>query len=103
MSDPTREDLIALCEQASVPESKWWNRDSSDAQKQVGECWSLLRAGCEFAVLRQGSLASDKRVWWIEITYRGFGFFDWGAPLERDTFYLPTADRLASRDGGDWY
>ena len=101
--DPSREDLIAICERASVPQERWRDRDSSGAQLQIGQAYALLKAGCEFRVLRGGTLNSDARTWWLEITWRGFAYFDWGGPEETETFYLPTAALLAEVDGRDWY
>ena len=45
-----REELVALCERARVPQDKWQNRDSERAQRQIGEAWVLLSAGCEFKI-----------------------------------------------------
>lgn len=35
-TDYTREELISICERAIVPQSKWWDRDSEQAQAGVG-------------------------------------------------------------------
>jgi len=51
LAEDTREELIALCEAALVPESEWRNRDSAGAQRQIGEAWALLRAGCPYRIL----------------------------------------------------
>jgi len=97
---PSRAELIALCEAAIVPEERWCDRDSAGAQKQIGEVWALLRAGCAFEfkddMEREGT-------WWITVTYRGFGAFDWDGLAERDLFYIPTPQRLARTEGRDWY
>lgn len=37
----SREDLLNLCDLASVPEDRWGDRDSAGAQKQIGECAML--------------------------------------------------------------
>lgn len=100
-----REDLIALCERAVVPVEDWRDRDSADAQKQVGEALALLRAGAEF------SLASDPKqtedTIWIHCYYPGFNAFEYGrgerANWESDLFYIPTAARLDRVGGKDWY
>lgn len=55
-----REELIALCERAVVPVEQWSDRDSADAQKQVGEALVLLRAGEAEAVKRD-----DGSVGWV--------------------------------------
>lgn len=99
---PTREELIALCEAAVVPQEHWYNRDSSAAQRQVGEALVLLRAGCDFA------LATDppqtQFAWWVEITHRGFMDFELGRPATaRDLFYIPTRASLDQAAGKDWY
>lgn len=47
----TREDLIAICERAIVPQDHWRNRDSASAQLGVGAALVLLKAGCKFVVL----------------------------------------------------
>ena len=49
----TREELIAICEKATVPQSKWWDRDSAGAIQQMGMAWALLKAGCEFRVIKE--------------------------------------------------
>ena len=43
-----REKLIKICEKAIVDISKWSNRDSPSAQINIGKCWALLKAGCEY-------------------------------------------------------
>lgn len=106
MTDPVylRSELIAICQRAFVPESKWGNRDSSGAQIQVGECLALLSAGCEFKVLDDKDLKTDDRTIWLEVAYRGFSYFEEGEGRERNTFYLPTTSRLNSiGPGNDWY
>lgn len=97
---PTREQLIELCERGIVPESEWRNRDSSGAQQQLGKAWALLRAGCAFRVA--DSPRSDANTWWIEFTFKGFNYFEVGE-LEEDTRYIPTAARLDAHGGSDWY
>lgn len=101
----TRGELIRICQQASVPEDNWTDRDSARAQMQIGECWALLNAGCEFKILHGGDYCStDDRTIWVEIQYRGFDDFEIGDTLERDTYYLPTIARLdACGVGKDWY
>jgi len=97
---PTREDLIDLCERGLVPQSKWRDRDSAKAQLQLGEARVLLRAGCDFTLA--GSPLSTEDTWWIEVVYRGFGWFE-EHEMYDETFYIPTAQRLAKRAGNDWY
>ena len=106
MSDPTREELIALCERATEePQSHWYDRDSASARMQVGQAWALLRAGCDFRVEHEPDDAptiSDANTWWVEITYEGFDYHEIGE-RSTDTFYIPTAKRLNERADGDWY
>jgi len=104
MAKMTREELIAICEAASVPQSKWTNRDSYEAQFQVGECWALLRAGCEFHV--HGATddpCSNANTIWVTTYGEGFAFFDYGGERDEELHYLPTRARLEKADGGDWY
>lgn len=105
-----RKDLIVLCELAIVPEKKWCDRDSSSAQRQLGEALVLLKAGCEFKVLteencRKGnSCISNDDTIWIDITFDGFHAFEEGSDCrESETFYIPTKQRMERGKGGDWY
>lgn len=103
-TDYTREELIDICERAIVSESDWGDRDSHQAQMQVGSCWALLKAGCEFKVITEGSLRSDDRTIWVEIRSAGFSFFEYAEEdnaKESANYYLPNPDRLLQ--GGDWY
>lgn len=36
-----------------------------------------------------------------QVTYPGFGYFDWDGDYDSDHFYVPTSARLEL--GGDWY
>lgn len=113
--DYTREELIALCERARVPQDKWMNRDSERAQRQIGEAWALLSAGCEFqvCVTQDGSgCSTDDDTIWIETFSKGFNYFESYSPeegdierdyMESETSYIPTAKRLEEAAGGDWY
>lgn len=107
-----RETLIGICEKAFVLQDKWGDRDSSSAQRKLGECYALLRAGCKFEILtadndgKKHGMVTDERTIWLEITFKGFRHFDWCDEddcLDRETFYLPTAARLDNVNGGDWY
>ena len=102
-TEELREELIGCCMAASVPESQWHDRDSAGAQRQVGEAWSLLRAGCGFALSE--SPASSDETWWVDITFRGFMTFEVGEDdvTETDLFYIPTRQRLDEAAGRDWY
>lgn len=113
MIDPTRQELIALCERARVPQDKWRNRDSASAQRQLGEAWALLSAGCEFEVLREkGGCCTDKNTIWLKIRYEGFNFHESYSPydgdaredyLDDDLAYIPTEARIERANGDDWY
>lgn len=103
-TEPTRDELIKICERGFVPQRLWRNRDTAGAQIQLGHAYALLRAGCDFHVaLAPSSPSSDDKTWWIWITYKGFGAFDHGGVDDEEMFYLPTAARLDSVNGGDWY
>lgn len=100
----TRDDLIGICEQAFTSESSWTNRDSATAHRQLGECYALLRAGCDFSILRGPKLTTDERTVWVKVTFKGFAHFDWGGEYDAELYYLPTLDRLATAGSGrDWY
>ena len=77
------------------------NRDSPAAQIQLGKCWALLSAGCEFNVYR-----IEQNTIYLEIFHLSFNSFEYGASPENnesDTFYLPTLERLKQKKGRDWY
>jgi len=97
---PTKEELLELCERAaSVPVSKWCNRDTPAATEQLGQAWAFLKAGCEY------SLKYDDRLqtWWIDISHPTFATFEYGWNEDTETFYIPTKSRLDERNGKDWY
>lgn len=102
MADLTREALIALCEAASRPESAWHDRDSEQAQRQVGELWVLLRAGCAFEVDRDFAPSTNDKTLWVRTLSKGFNYFEMGE-MREDHFYLPTRARLDSVGEKDWY
>lgn len=105
----SREDLVQLCTDGVVPQEKWRNRDTSGAQRQLGEARALLAAGCDFFVLHgtgTHSLRTDENTIWVSIEWHGFEHFEYGADshlTENDTFYIPTRARLDAANGGDWY
>ena len=110
MSDYTREQLIEICLSAIVPQEDWSDRDSASAQQKVGQCFALLKSGCDYAILTEGSLTTTEETIWLEIEFRGFDWFDSyfcdeseEAYLERKTFYLPTLEKLEQANGKDWY
>lgn len=100
-----REMLIGLCERGAVQVSEWMNRDSADAQRQLGEARSLLRAGADWSLSEDP--ASDDRTIWVRLAYPGFGAFEHGREdrgnWENELFYIPTAARLHAANGRDWY
>ena len=62
----TREDLLKICEQAFVSEDKWHDRDSEDAQSKLGECYALLKDGCEFEVIYDDDICgTDEYTIWL--------------------------------------
>jgi hypothetical protein len=107
-TDYTREDLIALCERAIVAEENWGNEDTANAQKKIGACWALLKAGCDFRVISSNdgqSVATDERTIWLDVFYSGFTTFEDGpdAEKEKEGFYIPTSESLKEANGEDWY
>ncbi len=104
-TDYTRVELIAICQRAIVQQENWDNRDSAGAQRQVGEAWALLRAGCAFEICHTAgdTCVTDEETVWIEITFNGFGSFE-GGDADTETYYLPTPARLSRQKWGeDWY
>jgi len=87
--------LIDLCNRSFVKQEDWYDRDSSDAQRQVGELLALLKAGCDFEP------RVENQTIFITVTFKGFGYFE-DMGMEVETFYLPTEERLQNRSG-DWY
>lgn len=99
-----RDSLISICERAFVPQQHWRNRDTSSAQRQLGEAYALIKAGCEFHILRgDGGIATNDHTIWIQIEFKGFAFFDYDGSTENETYYLPTTQRLDRVAGKDWY
>jgi len=99
---PTRQELITLCNRGVVPQTHWHNRDSAGAQIQLATARTLLLAGCEFRLDDTEPTISDKNTWWIEVTYKGFNYFEEGE-LSTKLFYVPTDVRLIQTAGKDWY
>lgn len=101
-----KEQLIEICEKAIVPHKEWINRDTSDAQAQIAVAAAYLKCGCDFRVLtdenNSGGLATDKETIWLEITFSGFGTFE-GGDKEKQTYFLPTPERIKNADMRDWY
>lgn len=99
--DYSREELLSICEAAFVPQDRWKNRDSASAQRQLGECYALLKAGCAFVVTDRVHKDTLRTIG-VDITFHGFGYFEVGY-VETDSFYLPTRLRLAESSMRDWY
>ena len=104
----TRENLIEICKQSFVSYKIWNDRDSLEAQKQLGVALVLLTVGCPFKILDEGTLKTDDHTIWLEIKAPGFGTFESGeiedeSYFESDNYYLPTEKRLKDRQGSDWY
>lgn len=103
-ADPSRAELVALCEAAIVPMGKWHDRDSATAHEQVGRAWALLRAGAPFTVCSEPPCATDNEMVWVYISWRGFDSFELGDDGSlRETFYIPTRQRITASAGRDWY
>jgi hypothetical protein len=109
--DYTREELIAICERATVPVEKWRNRDSAGAQQKVGLAWVMLKAGADFYINppRQGKQGchTNSETIWVDLYWPGFQAFEYGrddhANWEDEQVYLPTPARLEKSAGNDWY
>ena len=108
--DYSRENLIGICESSVVQESKWHDRDSPSAHEQLGLCWILLKAGCEFDVQLpkndrpNGGCVTNERTIWLRIVWKTFNSFEHGRGNEESKlFYLPTPERLRSNSNKDWY
>ena len=111
----TREDLLRICEQAFVSEDKWHDRDSENAQSQLGECYALLKDGCEFEVTYDDDdiCGTDENTIWLFVYSKGFMYYEsvcgnetpeeLKSYKEKKHFYLPTQKRLDEANGEDWY
>ena len=104
MKKYTREELINICEKSFVSESKWHDRDSQEAQKQLGKCYALLKDGCDFKIINDEDICkTDENTIWLYIYSKGFQSFELGAEKEEECYYLPTLKRLEEANGNDWY
>ncbi len=102
--DYTREELLSICEKSFVPQNLWGDRDSAEAQKQLGQCYVWLKDGCDFKILTKTNnknFITDDQTIWVEIQAKGFEHFDYQGGMDTETFYLPTERRLKRK--GDWY
>jgi hypothetical protein len=114
--DYSREELLAICEKAFVSQSDWTDRDSASAQLQLGEAYSLLKAGCDFDIehdpdSKSGCSTDDKTIW-IQFYVHDFIYFECDMSEDKEHrgtcsadyhFYLPTLARLKEVGGKDWY
>lgn len=96
----SRAELVALCDRGLVPEDLWCNRDSAGAQRQLATARAFLLAGCAYRLATDPKQTPDTV--WVEITYKGFDYFETHDETT-DTFYIPTAARLDAHSGKDWY
>lgn len=116
MKKYTREDLLKICEQAFVSEDLWFDRDSESSQSQLGECYALLKDGCEFEVVYETEdhiCETDENTIWLYTYSKGFAYFESSYLAkteeqrknykERKHFYLPTQKKLDETKGKDWY
>ena len=114
MKKYTREELLKICEKAFVSEDKWHDRDSEGAQSKLGECYALLKDGCEFEVIYDDDMCgTDEDTIWLYTYSKGFVYFEsvWGDETpkelkgykEKKHFYLPTLKKLNEANGKDWY
>lgn len=106
-----REELMQLCLDGIVAEQYWSDRDSAKAMMQLGQAYALLKAGCNFDILRKSPetdpakspLVTDDKTIWISVQYKGFDYFE-ESVYSHDTFYIPTRARLnAAMVQRDWY
>lgn len=99
-----RQDLIKLCMDGFVDHEKWGDRDSSDAQRQLGEALALLKADCPVKTLYDEDLCTNDKTIWIEVGFTDFSGFENGVDNNaKEIFYIPTRTRLSKANGKDWY
>ena len=110
----TREELLSICEKAFTSEENWQDRDSAISQRQLGECYSLIKDGCDFKIIYDDSNCStNEETIWVEVYSKGFRYFEYydsndteeenNRNKDSETYYLPTIKRLEEANGGDWY
>ena len=132
MENYTREELISICEAAVVHHTKWSDRDSYAAQKEIQSIYEGLTAGLDFEI---DSNTDDHTIWisfpqpidldkldknglYLDISSRDDYFEDCDPEYETEMFdgygidfkssytsgYMPTKKRLEEvGEGGDWY
>lgn len=126
----SREELIAICQDAVVPCEKWRNRDSRCSQVQISDIHALLCVGAEFEI---GGDTDDYTIWIcfknltdeqkakrleyrLAIDSREDYFKKCDPNYESEMFesdgidvnclyevYMPTRERLEQVKGEDWY
>ena len=94
----TREELVEICELASVPQDSWLNRDSAGAQRQVGECLMLLKAGCSFEILYEKTLRTNENTIWVNITFEGFSDFEYAKSKQLVDLHLYLIPNVLTSD-----
>ena len=110
----TREELIAICEKSFVPQKDWKDRDSFETQKQVGEIYAMLKAGCKFEIQvstreKDKGCVTDEETIWLKFWAHTFMWFETGDDSDEEGYevgeyyYLPTLERLNEKAGKDWY
>jgi len=100
----TRATLHQLCIDAIVHERSWNDRDASAAHLNIGKCWALLSAGCEYSLEFENDYIN------VQFKVRDFAWFEYQDDNEEPAsdnhkykFYLPTRERLNEANGEDWY
>jgi hypothetical protein len=107
----TREELIKLCDEGQVDYSKWCDRDSFSAQRQLHIAKLTLLGGCKFRIItnrKEGSLwekrkiesscVTDEETIWVEIFYD-----EWEDGEDWQNHFIPTPKKLKEVNRGDWY
>jgi len=109
-NDYSRENLIAICDAAIVPEEFWDNPRTPQTQKMVGILWAQLRAGCEFTVHVEAvdefdCFVSDDQTIWLDVESIELKMHEKHLDKKHkriELFYLPTPKRLRECSGRDW-
>lgn len=129
----SREDLIQICRDAVVPYTKWNDRDSYSAQRNIQSIYEGLSVGLEYTISIDGNSIdiyfkpptdaqlNDMVNNYLEIDSRD-SYIDWyiqenGEDSNPEMFdgygidwrsdylgsYMPTRERLDNANGYDWY
>lgn len=64
----TRKELVQICKDAVIHHTKWEDRDSYAAQKEIQSIYKGLTAGYKFKILQDKNedCCTDERTIWIE-------------------------------------